>query len=374
MNTENVIMIGILARLIANLDKHKGTHTSAVQKKGAFSRGNLFFLVVSVIIGFFSYFIFRLIVGNFWHVRNTDINYLEPLLIITGISLVVYSVVYIFRLRFLKYRQQAKRNIRTLKKQKSVIEVQKKELEQKNEILEARLKRLSELNRSRIVMFSALSHDFKDNIYCLHRCLEIVERSENGHVFFEETLPLLKENSVNTIKLLESVLNWGKTLLHFTQPVFTIVDLNHLLNVVISFKSKMAEEKKINMRIEAEGDLFATADGNMIEIVLRNILANAIKFSNPGYPISIFAEKKNNSIHISVIDYGVGMDKSKITMLLKGKTFTTPGTFNEKGTGIGLLLSKELLERNAGTLAIASKIGMGTKIEIILPAYQMSNN
>ncbi|MBN8788851.1 MAG: sensor histidine kinase, partial [Terrimonas sp.] len=70
----------------------------------------------------------------------------------------------------------------------------------------------------------------------------------------------------------------------------------------------------------------------------------------------------------------VGMDKSKITMLLKGKTFTTPGTFNEKGTGIGLLLSKELLERNAGTLAIASKIGMGTKIEIILPAYQMSNN
>jgi signal transduction histidine kinase len=178
----------------------------------------------------------------------------------------------------------------------------------------------------------------------------------------------LKENSANTIKILEGLLSWGKSVLSSSQPAFTEVDINHLLQAVVSYKRKMAADKKIDIRIEAEKNLFATADRNMIEIVFRNILANAIKFSNPGDTVSIFAEKKDDAIHISIIDRGVGIHESGTAMLLEGKIFTSPGTSNEKGAGIGLLLSKELLEKNGGTMTITSKPGIGTQVEIILAA------
>lgn len=243
-----------------------------------------------------------------------------------------------------------------------------KSMEQEVAILQEKVKVLSELNNMKTVLFSVVAHDLKDNIYSLNRNLDIAAKTEDGTTFFKEILPLLKEETENTVTLLQRLLKWSKTLIHYTQSTPEAIDINDSINEVVELYTPIAREKNVHFVIKTGQKLFAFAEPNMMDAVLRNVIANAIKYNVPGFPVSIFAEMNGDHVQISVIDYGIGIDVSDLE-ILNGKQID-PTDKNEKRIGLGLLLCRELLQRINATIHITSTKGMGTKVEILLPVLK----
>ena len=121
------------------------------------------------------------------------------------------------------------------------------------------------------------------------------------------------------------------------------------------------DEKKLNFHLPT-GEFLAYADVNMIDLVIQNLFANAIKFCNPGDSITVSITEKNNQHQVCVQDTGIGIKKEKLDQLFANSFYTTTGTMNEKGTGLGLMLCKEFVERNEGEIWVNSIPGEGTKV------------
>lgn len=130
----------------------------------------------------------------------------------------------------------------------------------------------------------------------------------------------------------------------------------------------IADSKRIRFVSSIESDAALFAEPNMITIATRNILSNAIKFSHPEGNIYINCNLQNNQINISIKDEGMGISEKDLSKLFnKEMSYSRPGTKGEKGTGLGLLLSNELIIRNNGSISVESEVGKGTIFTISLP-------
>jgi signal transduction histidine kinase len=140
------------------------------------------------------------------------------------------------------------------------------------------------------------------------------------------------------------------------------LDLLDLVNENFLLLNKTAEKKQIRLLNEISKPLAVTADEDMLNTVIRNLLTNAIKFSSKGSIITINAVTKDNIVQVSVADSGVGMDQKKIDSLFRLDTpHSTAGTDNELGTGLGLILCKEFIEKSGGKIWVESEEGKGSK-------------
>jgi len=243
-----------------------------------------------------------------------------------------------------------------------------KAFEQEVAELQQKVNSLSELNQIKTVLFSVVAHDLKDNIYSLNRNLDIAKNTDDSSAFLNEILPLLKEETENSVVLLQRLLKWSKTLFHNNQASPVLVDINSAINDVIKLYTHIAREKNVHFVTKIDHNLTAFADPNMLDVVLRNVVANAVKYNAPGFPVSIYAEKEGEHIQLSVIDYGIGIEESELEMLTGKQTDPT----DKSGTriGLGLLLCRELLQRNNATIHITSTKGMGTKVVIAIPVMK----
>ena len=128
------------------------------------------------------------------------------------------------------------------------------------------------------------------------------------------------------------------------------------------------QEKKIEIRNEIAEGTIAYADSNTINLVIRNLVTNAIKFTNEGGHITLYAEEKGKFWNICVKDDGVGIKPEVLNMLFdKTSPYSTRGTANEKGTGLGLILCKEFVEKNGGTISVKSEEGKGSIFSFTVP-------
>jgi len=136
--------------------------------------------------------------------------------------------------------------------------------------------------------------------------------------------------------------------------------------------NQSAEDKQIDVRIETIDQIFVLADPDMVQTIVRNILSNAIKFTYRGGSIIVkSALTDKNTAIISIIDNGVGIEKSKLTKIFEiTNTYHTNGTENEKSTGLGLILVKDFVEKNKGSLTINSEKDKGTIVSFTLPITQ----
>jgi signal transduction histidine kinase len=136
-----------------------------------------------------------------------------------------------------------------------------------------------------------------------------------------------------------------------------------------------AKSKKISITCNIEPELSVFVDENQLQFIIRNLLANAIKFTHLQGSIHISAIKEDREVSLSISDTGVGMTEQQIANLLGGgKHKSTLGTNGEKGTGLGLLFSQEFIQKNNGRLTITSKVNEGTTFVLTLPAaYQNAN-
>jgi len=218
--------------------------------------------------------------------------------------------------------------------------------------------------------FSIIAHDLKSPISgFLSLTKLLVENFEELTVKeVNRSLDALYASSVRVYALLENLLEWARV----QQGLLTCSPSHFLLKGVVrsslDFTHSVADQKGIVMRDETPDDMVVCIDPPMIGTVLRNIVSNALKFSNRGGQVLITARQDGNMATVEVRDEGVGMDRNALSMLFSlDNKITRPGTEGEVSTGLGLILCKEFIEKHGGKIWAESSLGQGTTFYFTLP-------
>jgi two-component system sensor histidine kinase/response regulator len=237
----------------------------------------------------------------------------------------------------------------------------KKELEEKNKAIHTQALQLKNLNATKDKLFSIISHDLRSPLAGLKALMELVGTPGLRQDEFIGITRVLKRNLDTVHEDLDNLLMWAQTQLKGLQSSPEIFELKTLADEKISVLKELANGKKISIVNEIDPDTMVYADRNHISLVLRNLIGNAIKFNEHGGTIQLSARDMGGHQEVSVSDSGIGISLDDIHKLFNAEThFTKPGTNQERGVGIGLLLSKEFIENNHGSIWVTSELGKGT--------------
>lgn len=264
-------------------------------------------------------------------------------------------------LLILSYVKQSKQH-----KQTAILNQQISSLQKSNEELGVIIEDLEEKNNVKDRLFSIVSHDLKDSISSIKGFIDLLREDSLSREEFYELVPELSENANNASLLLFNLLNWSKSQLQNLEPKPEMFNVQEIFKDKIQLVQQRVEDKRIAIIDESQRD-FAYADKSMIEIVIQNLLTNAVKFSRVGDIITISNKDKNGNSLICVEDTGIGISEENLAKLFQKNSFTTIGTKNEKGTGLGLTICKELVELNQGKIWVESTKNVGTKFFVELP-------
>ncbi len=227
---------------------------------------------------------------------------------------------------------------------------------------------LIELNATKDKLFSIIGHDLRGPIGNIRDALEMIMQGVIVTDMIEEFLESMSKEAKQTYNLLENLLYWARTQQNEMEQNPENLFLQEITANMFELLGSLAATKSIDLINDIDLHHTAYADKNMIETVLRNLISNAIKFTPEYGKISVTTEIQNDTINISVIDTGVGISQeNKVKLFSKSLYYTTYGTNNEKGSGLGLMLCKEFVERNNGKIRVESKVGEGSTFIVSLP-------
>ena len=227
-------------------------------------------------------------------------------------------------------------------------------------------KELEEANQVKDRLFSIVSHDLKDSITSIKAFLDLLKDDSISKKEFDTLIPELSENANNASALLLNLLNWSKSQMRNLDPKPALFNVQEVFVEKINLIEKKLNEKQIVLLNESIKD-FVYADRSMVEIIIQNLLANAVKFSKIGDVITVTNRERNGKVLICIEDTGVGISKQNQKKLFENSGFTTRGTNEEKGTGLGLSICKELVELNHGRIWVESEPNLGSKFFVELP-------
>ena len=244
-------------------------------------------------------------------------------------------------------------------------------LKKNEEILVENRNELRELNSAKDKLFSIIAHDLKNPFFGIIGLSDMVieDYEEMGDDEKKEMIKEINQSAKETYRMLENLLDWARQ--QTGSVVFDPVNLNinELIGVTIEGLKAQAAVKHLTLELDLAPVLMVHADANMIRTVLRNLIMNAIKFSNPGGLIVLRSELAGHQAIIQVIDDGVGISEEDSRRLFRMDTSVRSlGTMGEKGTGLGLILCREFIQKHGGTISVRRNAGAGTTFWFTLPA------
>lgn len=227
-----------------------------------------------------------------------------------------------------------------------------------------------ELNATKDRFFSIIAHDLKNPLGNFKNTTKMLVESYRDFSEIDrfQFLDVMKESSENIYSLLENLLEWARS--QIGSIPFNPVDLNlKLLSIeIVKLLKSQAENKHIEIQNHIPLSIMLKADANMLQTIIRNLISNAIKFTRENGKIIISATAKKNNFVVSVSDTGIGISKETTDKLFRiDAEITAPGTNNEKGTGLGLILCKEFIEKHGGKIWADSEVGKGSTFYLTLP-------
>jgi two-component system, sensor histidine kinase and response regulator len=248
------------------------------------------------------------------------------------------------------------RNMREKEKQNKLLTTQQAQLELQKE-------ELGKVNTTKDRLFSIVAHDLRAPLGSLRALLSLWDAKMLSPEKFEDISSKVKSN-VNSLHVsLENLLQWSLSQLQGIESKPVRFDISEKVKEEIALLADLAELKNINVKNSIASDTFVEADINQIGVVVRNILSNAIKFTKLGGSICLSNTVKDNKVLIEIKDEGIGMSPDTVQKIFTvGNTNVRRGTANEKGTGLGLIVVKEFIEKNNGQLTIESAENKGTSI------------
>lgn len=242
--------------------------------------------------------------------------------------------------------------------------------QQKEEILK-QAEQLQELNKMKNSLFSVISHDLRSPIGSTLLLLELLEEKSLNESEFLESLPRIIEQLKQTSGLLDNLLLWAKTLMDGKRLFAGTFNLSEITKKNIELVEISAKKKGIAIVNMILHPIYVNADMAMIDVVFRNLLSNAVKFCRPGDSITITSRLLDSEAEVKIADTGIGIPASRISSLFVSQSVTTKGTENEVGTGLGLILCKEFVERNGGKIWVESSPGKGSTFYFTIPRQKV---
>jgi len=228
------------------------------------------------------------------------------------------------------------------------------------------------LSLSREKVFSIIFHDIKDQVASFNSATEILKTKYNELREDErkDIIEMLSESSKRNMRLLKDLLKWSMIKNHSFPFNPVPIKLEKIYREVIELFDMEIDKKNISIFLKMKSNSEVFADYDMLSAVMRNLISNAIKFSKKNGEILIMSEEQNEFMIVKVKDNGKGMDEKTLHDIQHSISTSSIGTENEHGTGIGLLLVKEFIECNKGTMLIESTMNKGTTISFTIPLVE----
>lgn len=251
--------------------------------------------------------------------------------------------------------------------EENILKENKRELEY---IVEERTKELTHNIKTKDKFFSILAHDLRSPFSGLLVLLDLLLKNPKSFSEEEKTnmLEEIFKSSEQLFKLLENLLSWSRSQTNEITLNPEKVSIHDLIKVNFNLQLQNANNKEIKLINEIDESLNVFADRNTIDTVFRNLISNAIKFTNPGGTVKIKSSPNKKMVKVFVQDNGIGIPQENLKKLFKiEEKISTKGTNNEEGTGIGLALCKEFIELNGGQIYVDSKPEVGTVFIVELP-------
>jgi signal transduction histidine kinase len=226
---------------------------------------------------------------------------------------------------------------------------------------------LAELNGIKTKVFSVIAHDLRNPLIQLTAVMQLIENDVIGPDEFGTLIPSLNRSVYQTLHITDNLLMWAKSQMNGYKVRPEAINLDQLSKEVVESLSVQLEAKRLHIDISTLHRLPAWADVEMVRIVVRNLLTNAIKFTPPGGSIRLGMGVDRDLMRLEITDSGVGMTAEQLQHLFSFDTKCTRGTENERGSGLGLKICADLLKINNGEICVKSELGQGTTFFVGLP-------
>jgi len=242
------------------------------------------------------------------------------------------------------------------------------ELKVKHQLLEKRKTELQVNNETKTKLFSIIGHDLRGPIGALKDLLKMFKDGEISQEEFRSYMPKLRSDVDHIYLTLNNLLSWGYSQLNGSVTKPAAVSLRQIVSDNMKLLTEIAENKSIRVVNEIPSGTEAWSDPDQVNIVVRNLISNALKFTPENGMVTIGADEMEDHWVVSIRDTGVGMDRVTLQTIFEQKNnHSTYGTANEKGTGLGLTLCKEMVEKNHGKIWVDSMLRKGSTFYFTLP-------
>ena len=323
-------------------------------------------MVLSFLLSFGCYFLVFVFHKNY-EFRLEQINFIFYLLNQLIAASFIFMSMYLIKKENSLYQQKILSKNNALFIRNNEIAAQRKEIAEKALVLEKTTEQLKELDALKNRLFSVISHDLKTPIYSLRNLFRNMFQYDLPGEEIKVLLPDIVNDLNYTTGLMENLLQWSKSQMQGNSINPQLLDVSVMIKETSQLLRLQANAKNVQVKFKTEETVYIFADKDMIDLVLRNLLSNAIKFTPPEGEVNLGAVQTEDAIEIFVQDTGTGISPENIDKLFGNNFFTTKGTANETGTGLGLVLCKEFLQKNGGDIFVESEPGKGSRFRFTLP-------
>ncbi|MGV3540374.1 MAG: tetratricopeptide repeat-containing sensor histidine kinase [Rufibacter sp.] len=300
------------------------------------------------------------------------IEHQQTILILGGVVIVLMVLLlvasYLLRQRNKKAYARLRHAHEQVKQQNMEIFNQKEEIFAQSNILVRQNELLEKHNNFKSKIFSIVSHDLRSPFTTIKGIINLTKGHPLSASEVQRVLELLAKDVDVVEDMLNNLLVWSKNQLDGSRTAVDSLFLPQAVEDSVEIIKFQALQKEVTLQALVPEELVVLADREQLAFVFRNLLMNAIKFSFPGTQVVIKAKQEQETVAVSVIDQGKGISAKNLKKLFSNQRFTTRGTGNEIGTGLGLMLCKELLETMGGTISAHSIEGHGSTFTFTLPA------
>ncbi len=245
-----------------------------------------------------------------------------------------------------------------------------KKLREKNKEIDKKNNELTNLNAAKDTILRIIAHDLRSSIGIMISFTDLIKKNykEYDSEMIYDIINKLHKSSREGFELLENLLEWAQSETGGMSSNPEKVFIKEIIGDIIDSLMSPFVDKKILIDTTAVMNIEGYVNKNMFSAIMRNLISNSLKFTNPGGRITVSASKEGENIRISVIDTGIGIKKENISKLFHFENhFTTRGTHNEKGTGLGLIICNDFIKKMGGRIFVDSEEGKGTTVSFTIP-------
>ncbi len=281
------------------------------------------------------------------------------------ISITVLVIVILSLLAFILFRSRyVNRRVNHLLWEKN------EKIEEQKQTLEQQAVQLLLNNRQKDILFSIIAHDLRGPLNSLKGLMDLLKEKRLSEEEINSIMNEFRRNVDQSAELVGNLLFWASSQLGGIVARPVALPLQPLVQEILGLFSHQARQKNVLLREELDPAVRVMADKDMLQVVIRNLVSNAIKFCRPGDTVTVSCFHCGPEVDICVADTGIGLQEDALDKIRRRESFTSYGTAKEKGTGLGMLLCREFAEANRGRFRIESEWGKGCRCYCSLPAGQ----